>query len=128
MRSCCSASTTLIRPAHARRRPRDGRCCVLTEPIERAAVPARGRAREYRAERGDLDRIAQRRAGAVRLDVVDVAGAHARPRPARGAITACCARPLGAVSPLLGPSWLTAEPRITAWMRSPSRSRVARAA
>ncbi len=29
-------------------------------------------------------------------------------------MTRCCARPLGAVRPLLAPSWLTAEPRTTA--------------
>ena len=49
----------------------------------------------------------------------------ARPRsPAPGAITASCAGPFGAVRPLLRPSWLTAEPRITARMRSPSAQRV----
>ena len=36
--------------------------------------------------------------------------------------TACCAGPLGTVCPLLGPSWLTAEPRTTANTGSPSRS------
>ena len=36
--------------------------------------------------------------------------------------TACCAGPLGTVSPLLAPSWLTAEPRTTASTGSPSRS------
>jgi hypothetical protein len=30
------------------------------------------------------------------------------------AITRCCDGPLGAVNPLLAPSWLTALPRITA--------------
>ena len=36
-------------------------------------------------------------------------------------ITASCAAPLGAVRPLLRPSWLMAEPRITARIVSPSR-------
>ena len=35
-------------------------------------------------------------------------------------MTPSCAGPLGAVSPALGPSWLTALPRITASTRSPS--------
>src|SRR5271168_3091855 len=35
--------------------------------------------------------------------------------------SACCAGPLGTVTPLLAPSWLTAEPRTTAMRRLPSR-------
>src|SRR6516162_7191962 len=35
---------------------------------------------------------------------------------------ACCAGPLGTVTPLLAPSWLTAVPRTTARMRLPSRT------
>ena len=34
-------------------------------------------------------------------------------------ISACCATPFGTVSPLLPPSWFTAEPRTTPRMRSP---------
>ena len=37
-------------------------------------------------------------------------------------MTASCDGPFGAVRPLLGPSWLTAVPRITARTRSPSAS------
>ena len=37
-------------------------------------------------------------------------------------ITSTWAPRFGAVRPLLRPSWFTAEPRITAWMRRPSRS------
>ncbi len=37
---------------------------------------------------------------------------------------ACWAGPLGTVTPLLAPSWLTAEPRTTASTRSPSRTRI----
>ncbi|KYF88073.1 hypothetical protein BE20_23995 [Sorangium cellulosum] len=35
--------------------------------------------------------------------------------------SACCASTLGAVSPVERPSWLIAEPRMTAQTRSPSR-------
>ena len=59
-----------------------------------------------------LDRVAERGAGAVRLDRVDVAGAS----PALASawrITRCWEGPLGAVRPLLAPSWLTALPRTT---------------
>ena len=65
--SCCSASTTLISPATpaaASRWPR----LAFAEPsqhVRRAAAPDRGR------DRFDLDRIAERRAGAVRLDEAD---------------------------------------------------------
>ena len=44
---------------------------VLTEPISSGRVAGRP-AREDGAERPHLDRVAQRRPGAVRLDVVDV--------------------------------------------------------
>ena len=47
-----------------------------------------------------------------------------RPR-ARARITCSCAGPLGAVRPLLRPSWLTALPRITRETRSPSATRIA---
>jgi hypothetical protein len=36
-------------------------------------------------------------------------------------ITRCCDGPLGAVSPFVAPSWLIAEPRMTASTRCPSR-------
>ena len=67
--ACCSASTTLIRPATpaaASRWP----MFVLTEPISSGSLDASLRS-EHRAERLNLDRIAERRAGAVRLDVAD---------------------------------------------------------
>ncbi len=44
--------------------------------------------------------------------------------PARASaplMTRCCAGPFGAVSPLLAPSWLTAEPRMTARTGCPAR-------
>jgi hypothetical protein len=45
------------------------------------------------------------------------------PASARAArITRCCASSFGAVSPLDAPSWLMAEPRITAQTRCPLRS------
>ena len=83
---------------------------VFTEPISSGRAADRPRA-EHAAERRDLDRIAQRRAGAVRLDVVDVGRPDARRRPSASRITASWAGPLGAVSPLLAPSWLMAVPR-----------------
>ena len=93
-----------------------GRLQVADVGLDRADRNGRAagrRSAEHGAKRPHLDRIAQRRAGAVRLDVADVAGAT--PASASAArITASCAGPLGAVSPLLRPSWLTAEPRMTA--------------
>ncbi len=75
------------------------------------------------AQRLDLDRVADRRAGAVGLDVADRRRRrrrrrHAprrRPRPGR--------RRSGAREAILAePSLLIAEPRMTAWIRSPSSS------
>ncbi|CAM5355970.1 hypothetical protein STANM309S_03082 [Streptomyces tanashiensis] len=60
-----------------------------------------------------LDRVAQRRPRAVRLDRVDVR--RREPRAASALrITRCCAGPFGAVRPFQAPSWFTAEPRTTA--------------
>ena len=76
--SCCSASTTLISPAMpaaASRWP----MFVLTEPMQQRPVGGAALA-EHRAERLHLDRIAERGAGAVRLDVADVARARRRRR------------------------------------------------
>ncbi|CAM5359450.1 hypothetical protein SMICM304S_07251 [Streptomyces microflavus] len=56
----------------------------------------------------------------MRFDGVDVG----RGQSAVGQGTAqmrCCARPFGAVSPWLRPSWFMAVPRTTASTRSPSR-------
>ena len=85
---------------------------VLTEPISSGCCGV-AIAAEHRAERLHLERIAQLRAGAVSLDVADVRGREAGAPSAPRGSTASCAGPLGAVSPLLGPSWLTALPRIT---------------
>ena len=57
--------------------------------------------------------------------VVDFFGGHSGPGQGRR-ITACWARPLGAVRPLLRPSWLMAEPRSTAKIWSPSPHRLRR--
>ena len=61
-----------------------------------------------------LDRVAEGGAGAVGLDRVDVGGVQAGRWPAPARMTRCWEGPLGAVSPLEAPSWLTAEPRMTA--------------
>ena len=78
-----SASTVLIRPATpaaASRWP----MLVLTEPSAQTARP-RCRRPKGLGERGDLDRIAERGAGAVRLDVADASRArHAAHRERRG--------------------------------------------
>ena len=71
-------------------------------------------------QRPRLDRVAERRAGAVRLDHVHVG----RREPALASawrMTRCCEGPFGAVRPLLAPSWLTAEPRTTASTSWPLR-------
>ena len=72
---------------------------VLTEPT-RSGRSGGAPGPQHRAERLDLDRIAERRAGAVRLDVVDVAPAST-PRVgerARGSPPAW-ARPFGRGQP-----------------------------
>ena len=85
---CSSARTVLIRLAT----PAAGSRCptfVLTEPTAQKPVP-RGRGAERLRQRADLDRVADRRAGPVRLDVRDVsartpacAWARRSRRPAR---------------------------------------------
>ncbi len=92
---------------------------VFTDPNTNGAEPSRSP--KTSAQRAQFDRIAQRGASAVRLDVVNLRGLQPRRRQRR-AQHACWAGPLGTVSPLLGPSWLTAEPRTTASTESPSRS------
>ena len=72
---CCSISTVLIRPGDAGRRVQ-----VADVGLHRAdraeAPPRRCRPRNACVQRRDLDRVAQRGAGPVRLDVADrVAGA-----------------------------------------------------
>ena len=68
---------------------------VLTEPI--AQKPARRRrCAERLRQRRDLDRIAERGAGAVRLDVGDRRRLDARDA-VRRAITSACPSTLGAV-------------------------------
>ena len=69
----------------------------------------------------DLDRVPQGRSGAVRLDMGNIDGRNSRGFE-RARMRASCDKPLGAVRPLLGPSWLTAEPRMTARILSFSRS------
>ena len=100
-------------PAAASRWP----MLVLTEPITSGRL---ARLAQHVAERLHLDGIAERRAGAVRLDVADVARLDAARRPAHARITASCAGPFGRRQAVLRPSWLTAVPRITARTRSPS--------
>ena len=75
-----------------------------------------------------LDRVAERGAGAVRLDHVDLGRPAARRLASACRITRCWDGPFGAVRPLDAPSWFTALPRTTArtgcpWRRaSDSRS------
>ena len=96
---------------------------VLTEPT--ASGRPGSRPRPSTARQGlDLDRVAERRAGAVRLDVVDVARADAGGARARRASPPPAPGPFGTVRPLLRPSWLTAEPRITARIAVAVRERV----
>ena len=98
----------------------------LTEPSHsgRSAGPVLAVGGEQRLR---LDRVAERGAGAVRLDRVHVGRRRARRWPAPARITRCCDGPFGAVSPFDAPSWLTAEPRTTAstgWpLRRASESR-----
>ena len=96
---------------------------VLTEPMRAVRRAAAVRGAERLGERAHLDRIAQRRAGAVRLDVADRRPAPRRRRASASAITPAWPSTLGAVKPTFSaPSLLIAEPLITAWMVSPSAS------
>ena len=97
-------------PAAASRWP----ILVLTEPTSSGWLGRRPGPKTAPAPAPRWDRPARCRCRGPRHSRV---GAAARPALARAArITASCAGPLGAVSPLLRPSWLTAEPRITARM------------
>ena len=122
-RPCSSITTSLISPAMpaaASRWPR----LVLTEPTSSGwsagAAPAEGGAQGL-----DLDRVAERRAGAVGLDVAD-----GRRRDAavgqRGADDRLLRRAVRRGQAAAGPSWLTAVPRMTARIRSPSARASAR--
>ena len=71
---------------------------VFTEPDPQRRRPA-GTAQDRR-QGVHLDRVAQRRAGAVRLDVVDLLGPHAGAGRNAARMTACWAGPLGTVRPL----------------------------
>ncbi len=73
------------------------------------------------AQRVELDRVAERGGGAVGLHVGHRIGARRRPRRAPRRAPRPGPRRWGAVKPtLLAPSLLIAEPRITAWIVSPS--------
>ena len=120
MASCRSASTTLSSPAS----PEAASAwpmLVLTEPMQQRP-PGGAPLAHDRAQRLDLDRDRRARCRCR-------APRRSRRRPARARAlasasrsTACCAGPLGTVRPLLRPSWLTAEPRITARIGSPAAS------
>ena len=75
---------------------------VFTEPTTRGRSAGRAAA-ERRVQGLELDRVAERGTGAVRLHVGRRRRAR-RPRTPRAwRITACCARPFGTVRPLLAP-------------------------
>ena len=80
---------------------------------EAHAVLAGAALGKHGSQRACLDRVAEQGPGAVRLHVVDPPGEIAGP-PVGLAEHGFLAARLGAVSPLLRPSWLTALPRITA--------------
>ena len=108
---CRIISTTLIRPAMpdaVSRWP----MLVLTEPTC-TAWHRRGGRQNTALQRLHLDRIAERRAGAVRFDVAEVV--RREPGLAERLANALLLRgPFGAVMPAVRPSWLTAVPRSTA--------------
>ena len=93
---------------------------VGLDRAEQARRRRRRRLPDRGGERLDLDRIAERGAGAVRLDEADPRRRRAARCASASRTSACCARPFGAASTVEWPSWLTAEPRITASTRSPS--------
>ena len=97
---------------------------VLTEP--RAQKPRLVGAAPERLRQGrDLDRVAERRAGAVGLDVARRSPGSTPADGQRLAITSPARRRSARCSrPCAAPSLLIAEPRITAWIVSPSATRV----
>ena len=117
-RPACTGPPT---PAAASRWPR----LVLTEPTTQRLVRRCGRRRDRR--RGPAPRSDRR----GRCRCRGPRRSRRRRRDAgvgqRGADDRLLGGPFGAVRPLLAPSWLTAEPRITARIRSPSASRVGQA-
>ena len=76
---------------------------VFTDPTS-SGDPRRPSRAEHRRQRLHLDRIAERGAGAVRFDVLHRRRLDAALREARRRMSASCAGPFGAVSPLLRPS------------------------
>ena len=93
----------------------------LTLPMaQRPWRTAGARLRKASSQGLHLDRIAERRAGAVRLDVADRRRVHAAAAQTAQLQSAACAARLGPVSPADRPSWLVPVPSITPWMRSPS--------
>ena len=89
---------------------------VFTDPIDQWLIAIA----EHRAKGFDFQRITELRPGSMRLDVTRLRAAQRPAKASAARMTASCAGPLGAVRLLLGPSWLTALPRIKARMRSPS--------
>ena len=81
----------------------------FTEPIAHGSSRSHG---VQFAERGALDDVAERGAGAVRLDEPHLRGRDAGPAGRRRRRPRAATSRLGAVRPLLRPSWLTAVPRI----------------
>ena len=74
-----------------------------------------------RCEAGVFDRIADRGAGAVRLDQADAGRGRRRPPPAPPGRPRPARRSDGVAMLTVRPSWLAAVPRTTARTRSPSR-------
>ena len=72
---------------------------VLTEPTQQRLAAGAAAARTTAPSALHLDRVAERGAGAVRLDVADVGGLRRRPAAAPARITRSCAGPFGAVQP-----------------------------
>ena len=99
---------------------------VLTEPM-RSGPRARVRRRAPSPKRLDLDGVAERRPGAVRTRGSSTSSGVSPARASASRISACCACPLGTVSPLLAPSWLIARAADHATMRSAVAQRVVEA-
>ena len=124
--SCCSDKHDLDQPGDARRRLE-----VTDVRLHRADAERLARRRlcpNTAPSACDLDRIAQRRAGAVRFDVARPAVGATPARAQRLANHRLLRRAVRRRQPAARPSWFTAVPRITARMRSPSRCGVARGA
>ena len=87
---------------------------IALDRADHAAVLGTSALAVGRADRGRLDRIADRSAGAVRFDVLHAVRSDMRPSRSASTMFASCDAWFGSEMPAVRPSWLTAVARINA--------------